>query len=452
MAVFTEEKKIVGKFTFPRGVHPPHRKKFSERADVTRITIEPGMQFVVPMAQHLGAPCEPIVEPKQQVQAGQMLGDSDAFVAAPVHSPVNGSVKEISLVPHPSGKKVLSAVIIADENQPEPQQWKKLPADFSAKKYEPKAILEATRKAGIVGQGGAAFPTAVKLMPNEKKPVDIIILNGCECEPYLTSDHRLMVEAPTPIVAGLQLAMTAAGATRGIIAIEDNKPQAVNAILAQITNLPDIQIAICKTKYPQGGERSLIKAVLNRVVPTGGLPLDVGVVVANVGTVSAITWACIEGRAMTERIVTVTGAGVAKPGNFRVPVGMMLSDLLERCGGLTDDAEKILLGGPMMGPATPRSDLPILKGTSGITVLTKSDVAKTTQTACIRCSRCVDYCPIKLVPTRIAHAVKARDIAMANEYDLMACVECGCCSFVCPSQIPLVQYLRAGKEMTRAAK
>lgn len=155
---------------------------------------------------------------------------------------------------------------------------------------------------------------------------------------------------------------------------------------------------------------------------------------------------------MTERIVTVTGAGVAKPGNFRVPVGMMLSDLLERCGGLTDDAEKILLGGPMMGPATPRSDLPILKGTSGITVLTKSDVAKTTQTACIRCSRCVDYCPIKLVPTRIAHAVKARDIAMANEYDLMACVECGCCSFVCPSQIPLVQYLRAGKEMTRAAK
>jgi electron transport complex protein RnfC len=261
-----------------------------------------------------------------------------------------------------------------------------------------------------------------------------------------------MVESPKTIVAGLQLAVKAVGAKRGIIAIEDNKPEAINAIYAAIKDIPNIQLAVCKTKYPQGGERQLIKAVLERIVPTGGLPREVRVVVVNVGTVSSIFWACNENRAVTQRIVTVTGAGVKQPGNFRVPVGMILSDLLDQCGGLTEDAAKVLLGGPMMGPTTPHLDVPILKGTSGITVMTDAEISKARETACIRCSRCVDHCPLKLVPTRIAHAIKARDLDMAQEYDLMVCIECGCCSYVCPSHIPLVQYLRSGKAMVRLAQ
>jgi len=445
------KEKVTGKFTFQRGIHPPHRKSFSEDAAVEDVNLSPGAKVVIPMSQHLGAPCKPLVEKGQQVQAGQEVGSADAFVSAPVHSPVQGVVKEVSAQPNGSGAKVLSVVIEAGPEQPAKKPWKDFATHFEIGNYDSPAILDAIRKAGLVGQGGAAFPTAVKLTQNPKKPVDTVIINGCECEPYLTSDHRLMVEAPKPMIAGLQLAMKAAGANRGIIAIEDNKPEAINTVLTDIKDIDNIQLAICHTKYPQGGERQLIQAILNRVVPTGGLPLDVGVVVVNAGTASAIAWACVEGRALTERIVTVTGAGVKKPGNYRVPIGMMLSDLLAVAGGLPDDAEKVLLGGPMMGPTASRLDVPIVKGTSGLTVLVKKDITEVETMACIRCKRCVDHCPIGLVPTRIAHAVKARDLAMALEYDLMACIECGCCSYICPSNIPLVQYLRAGKQMAREA-
>jgi electron transport complex protein RnfC len=447
-----ETQKIIGKKTFKGGVHPPHNKKYSDNLPIKQIIVQPGQRFVVPMSQHIGAPCQPTVEAKQEVLVGQEVGNSDAFVSAPVHSPVNGIVKEISPQPHPSGRKVLSVVIEAGENQNPAQEWQKVPDDFDPGKYEHEGIIKAIRDAGIVGQGGAAFPTAMKLTWNPKRPVASVLVNGCECEPYLTSDHRLMVESPKTIVAGLQLAVKAVGAKRGIIAIEDNKPEAINAIYAAIKDIPNIQLAVCKTKYPQGGERQLIKAVLERIVPTGGLPREVRVVVVNVGTVSSIFWACNENRAVTQRIVTVTGAGVKQPGNFRVPVGMILSDLLDQCGGLTEDAAKVLLGGPMMGPTTPHLDVPILKGTSGITVMTDAEISKARETACIRCSRCVDHCPLKLVPTRIAHAIKARDLDMAQEYDLMVCIECGCCSYVCPSHIPLVQYLRSGKAMVRLAQ
>ena len=442
--------KLTGPFSFRRGVHPPHRKKFTEPVPIERVTVPAGGTVVVPMIQHIGAPCSPTVEKKQEVTAGQEIGASDAFVSAPVHSPVNGVVKDISAQPHPNGRNVLSAIIQVAEDQPAPQQWVEFPPAFQADAYEPDSIVAAITQAGVVGQGGAAFPAAVKLKANPKKPVDTMLVNGCECEPYLTSDHRLMLEAPRPIVAGMLLAMRAAGAQNGIIALEDNKPDAINSILPQIQDLPNIQLAVCKTKYPQGGERQLITAVLNRVVPTGGLPLDVGVVVGNVGTMASIAWACLEGRPVTERIVTVTGAGVHQPGNFRVPVGMLVADLIEQAGGLTDDAKKVLLGGPMMGPATPRLDVPVLKGTSGITVMTSDDVSIVEATACIRCSRCVDFCPIRLVPTRIAHSIKARDVETAEQYDLAACIECGCCSYVCPAQIPLVQYMRSGKLMARA--
>lgn len=448
MQTVTSEK-VTGKFTFRFGVHPPHRKTFSESCPIEELQLKPGQTVVVPLSQHIGAPCEAAVEKNQQVVAGQVVGKSDAFVSAPVFSPVNGTVKEVSPQPTGSGSKVLSIVIAVDGEQPQPVSWKEVKDDFDVHAVDPQAVVDAVRQAGLVGQGGAAFPTVVKLAKNQNKPIDTIILNGCECEPYLTSDHRLMVEAAGPMAAGLQLAMRACGADRGIIAIEDNKPDAINEVVQAIRNIENIQLAICKTKYPQGGERQLIHAVLGRVVPTSGLPLDVGVVVVNAGTASSIYWACADGRPLIERIVTVTGAGIRNPGNFRVPIGMLLSDLIDHCGGLTDDAAKILMGGPMMGPTTGRLDVPIVKGTSGITVLVREDIAKEQETSCIRCSRCVDHCPLKLVPTRIAHAVKARAIDLALEYDLAACIECGCCAFVCPSKIPLVQYMKSGKILAR---
>ncbi len=445
----SESNKVIGKCSFSGGVHPPDRKKCTRRIACKRITLPAGSMVVVPMSQHIGAPCQPTVEKKQEITAGEVIGSADAFVSAPVHSPVNGVVKDVSLQPHPSGRKVQSVVITVGEEQPAPADWTECPADFDPNQYEPSAICQMVRDAGVVGMGGAAFPTAVKLTANPQKPVETLVVNGCECEPYLTSDNRVMIEAPDTVVAGVRLAMRAVGAKNAFIGIEDNKPDCIDSMLNAVRDVPDIQLAICETRYPQGGEKQLIKAILNREVPTGGLPSDVKVGVVNVGTAAAMLWACYEKRPLIERIVTVTGAGIKEPGNFRVPVGMLLGDLLEQCGGLTDDAEKVLLGGPMMGPTAARLDVPILKGTSGITVMTKADVRKIEATACIRCSRCVDVCPLKLVPTRIAHAVKARDIEMAKEYDLAACCECGCCTYVCPAQIPLLQYLRSGKVLAR---
>ena len=318
--------KVTGKFTFRFGVHPPHRKTFSESCEIEEIQLKSGQTVVIPISQHIGAPCQAAVEKKQQVIAGQEVGKTEAFVSAPVFSPVNGTVKDVSPQPVGSGGKVVSVVITVGEEQPQPIVWKELKDGFDINNVESESIVDSIRQAGIVGQGGAAFPTAVKLVKNQNKPIDTVILNGCECEPYLTSDHRLMVEAPGPMVTGLQLAMRAVGAQKGIIAIEDNKPEAINEVITAIRELDNIQLAICKTKYPQGGERQLINAVLKRVVPTGGLPLDVGVVVINAGTASAIYWSCADGRPLTERIVTMTGAGIRKPGNFRVPIGMLLAD------------------------------------------------------------------------------------------------------------------------------
>jgi len=450
MVVTAIKSKRLHKYTFRRGVHPPHRK-LTEQMAVVPVWPVAGKVVVIPMSQHIGAPCEPTVEAKQQVSAGDVVGTSKAFVSAPVHSSVNGIVESVGLQPHPGGRKVMGVVITVGPEQRPPLEWRKFPK-YNIDDYERDSIGQAVRQAGVVGMGGAAFPTAVKLVWNPKSPVDTVLINGCECEPYLTTDHRLMAEAPEPIVAGARLAMKAVGAKRCIIAIEDNKPDAIEAIRAEIGDIADIQLAICMTKYPQGGERQLIKAVLGREVPSGGLPSEVRAVVVNVATASAIAWACVKQRPVTERIVTLTGGAIEKPGNYLVPVGMMLSDLIEQCGGLTDDVAKVLLGGPMMGATASNLDVPILKGTSGITVMSKDEVAETNPTACIRCGRCVDHCPLGLVPTRLAHAVKVRDLDTAAKYDLQACCECGCCTYVCPSQIPLLQYLRSGKTMLRLAQ
>ena len=356
----------------------------------------------------------------------------------------------------PNGRHVKAIAIKAEGEQLDGQAlWDEIygghwPKD-DLEQYSPKQITDAIYDAGIVGLGGAAFPTHVKYIPNEKKPLDTILINGCECEPYLTSDYRLMMEAPAPVITGALLAGRATGAKNIIIAVEDNKPKAVE-VLRQAAAGTDIKIAVLKTKYPQGSEKQLIMAVLKRVVPLGGLPLDVGVAVSNVGTAAAVARAVLRGKPLTHRIVSVTGAGIANPKNLLVPIGISYGELIKYCGGLKEDAARMISGGPMMGFAFANMDLPVTKGTSGLTVLTQAEVLKSRETSCIRCGRCVDVCPMNLVPTKLALASRHNDVELAKRYKITACFECGSCAFICPAAIPLVQLIRTGKVMVNKAE
>lgn len=446
--------RLSGHKSFARGIHPPHRKHYSE-AEAIRLFV-PTSELLVPMVQHIGAACNPLVQPKDEVICGQKIADTDSPVAAPIHASVNGKVSGATVVLLPSGRRVPALSIKTAEN------GQVLPADFlesfldrkwgdvEPTRYEPDAICQAIRDCGVVGLGGATFPTHIKLKRNPQRPVDTLVLNGCECEPYLTSDHRLMVESPESIIIGLELAAHAAGVKRTIVAIEENKPDAVEAMRKAAHGRP-IEVVVCATKYPMGGERQLVPAVLGRTVPSApkGLPLDVGVVMINVATAHSIARAVVRGLPLTHRVVTVTGAGVSRPGNWLVPVGTLFSDLIGSGCGLTTSAVKVVAGGPMMGPTVPHLNVPVVKGTGGITVMTGQETTHWQETPCVRCARCVDNCPLHLSPTKIAHAVKFRDYDLANRYDMMACCECGCCSYVCPAHIPLAQYIRAGKNQAR---
>jgi len=447
---------VRGLKSFPRGVHPPHRKKYAEAAPIAMFM--PTGQLLVPFVQHIGAPCEPIVKPRQQVAFGEMIADASTPMAAPIHAPLAGTTAVGTMALLTNGRRV-PAIPITPATEGEI-----LPPDFLARflggayeqfepsGVEPEEICQKIRACGVVGLGGATFPTHIKLKRNPDKPIDTLIVNGCECEPYLTSDHRLMVESPLPVVVGGQLAAHACGASRVIIAIEANKPDAIEAVRKAAAGRPGIEVAVCATKYPMGGERQLVPAVLGRTIPSAprGLPLDVGVVMVNCATAHSIARAVVQDAPLTHRVVTVTGGGVVRPGNWLVPLGTRLGELLERAGGgLTEDAVKVLGGGPMMGPTVPNLDVPVVKGTGGITVMTEAETAHWQETPCIRCSRCVDNCPLHLSPTLIAHAVKFRDWDLAARYDMNACCECGCCAYVCPAHIPLAQYIRAGKNQAR---
>jgi electron transport complex protein RnfC len=317
--------------------------------------------------------------------------------------------------------------------------------------YEPKEIAEAAHDAGLVGLGGAAFPTHVKLTRNEQRPIDTLLINGCECEPYLTADCSLMVAAPRPIITGGLLAQRAIGAGRVIVCVEDNKPNAIEA-LRNAAEGTSVEVQVLKTKYPQGGERQLTVAVLGREVPTGGLPLDIGAVVLNVATCAALARAVVRGRPLTHRIGTVSGGGIKRPKNLLVPIGARYRELIDYCGGVTAEAARVVSGGPMMGFTIGNLDVVVTKGTSGLTILTHEDVRRAEETTCVRCGRCVDICPLRLVPTKIALASQAGDAELAERYHITACVECGCCAYVCPASIPLVQLIRVGKVMVQKAK
>ncbi|MFZ7128523.1 MAG: electron transport complex subunit RsxC [Desulfobacterales bacterium] len=441
-----------GKASFKHGVHPPERKQFSENAPI-EVVPTPG-EVLLPLLQNVGAPSIPIVKTKDTVAFGDPVCKGGGFVSAALHAPIAGKIMKTTVTTLPNGRHVQVLPIKAEGDQLEGRalfdeiyggEW---PIDDLGR-YESKAIADAISAAGIVGLGGAAFPTHVKLVRNEKKPVDTVIVNGCECEPYLTSDFRVMIEAPGAVVAGALLAARAAGAETVIIGIEDNKPEAVEAI-GRAAAGTGIRIAVLKTKYPQGSEKQLIMATVKRVVPLGGLPLDVGVVVSNVGTAAAIARAVIRNKPLTHRVISVTGAGIRTPKNLLAPIGIRYQELIDYCGGMTEDAARVVSGGPMMGFAFNYLGAPVTKGTSGITVLTVSDVQKAAETACIRCGRCVDVCPMNLVPTRIALACRIKDYDLAERYHIMACFECGSCAFTCPASIPLVQLVRTGKVQVMA--
>jgi len=443
--------KSAGRGTFPRGIHPPEAKHLAENAAIE--VLPTPKQVAVPLLQHTGAAAEPVVKPRQEVALGDVLGKSSGFISAAVHASVSGKTAMPSVATLPNGRHVKTVPLQAADEQPLAGQalyddvlggeWP-IPAGTELEQHDPQQIAEAAAQAGIVGLGGAAFPTHVKLVRNDAKPIDTLLVNGCECEPYLTADYRLMLEAPRALLAGAALAARANGAQRTLVVIEDNKPAAVDAV-RKAAEGTTIETVVLPTKYPQGGEKQAIYAALGRTVPTGGLPLDVGVVVMNVGTAAALARAVLRGKPLTHRVVSVTGAAIAKPKNLLVPIGAPYRALLEFCGGLTDDAARVVAGGPMMGFSLGDPDTPVTKGTSGVVALTERDIARPPETACVRCGRCVDVCPVNLVPTKIAHASKAKDWDLARRYQIPACIECGCCAYICPANIPLVQMIRAGK-------
>ena len=437
--------------TFPRGVHPAERKDLAEGAAIE--VLPTPKQVRIPLLQHLGAPCKGVVKPRSEVAVGDVVGEAEAFVSAPVHASVAGTTARESMVTLPNGRHVPAVPIQAADEQP--LSGEALLEDIfggpwsidEVRKAQPQQIADAARRAGLVGLGGAAFPTHVKLTRNEAKPIDTLLVNGCECEPYLTADYRLMLQAPEAVVAGGMLAKRATGAVRVIIGVEDNKPEAIRSLHAAAAGTP-VQVRVLQTKYPQGGEKQLIVALLGREVPTGGLPLDVGVVVFNVGTAASLARAVLRDKPLTHRIVTVSGRGIRHPKNLLVPIGTDYRALIDYCGGLTEDAARVVAGGPMMGFTLGNLDTPVTKGTSGVTVLTHGELDKIHETACVRCGRCAEVCPMRLVPTKLAQAARANKPELARSYHVTACMECGCCAYACPARLPLVQLIRLAKIIT----
>ncbi|MEW6081455.1 MAG: electron transport complex subunit RsxC [Bacillota bacterium] len=427
--------------TFPGGIHPPYRKSYTKDKAVERAG-EPEV-VVIPLHQHTGAPNEAQVAVGDEVRVGQVIGATDAFVSAPVHSSVSGKVKAIELGPHPAmGAKVMSVVIESDGTETLHDSVKPR-GDYSD--MSPDDVKTIIRDSGIVGLGGAAFPTAVKVSPPKDKPIDTYLLNGAECEPYLTSDHRLMVERADEVVYGLRVLMHASGTPRAVVCVEDNKPDAIAALKKAVAGLENIEVTALHTKYPQGSEKHLIKAVLSREVPTGGLPFHVGVMVSNAGTAVAVSDAFQKGMPLIERVVTVTGSIVKEPRNLLAKIGTRFGDLIEECGGLTGKPSKVLMGGPMMGIAQYTLEVPVIKGTSGILVLSEEEADFGPTVPCVKCARCVDVCPVSLLPLFLAAYSERKMYDMAEASNALDCIECGCCSYVCPARRPLVHAIRVAK-------
>jgi len=430
--------------TFKRGIHPKYHKELASGKAIIQARLP--QRIVVPLSQHIGAPAKPEVKIGDEVKRGQLVGSAAGFVSSPVHSSISGKVIAISTFPTATGR-MAQCIVIEGDGKNEVVSNKENPdyMDLSADE-----IRNIIKEAGIVGMGGAAFPTSVKLSPPKEKKIDTVIINGAECEPYLTADHRLMAEHPIEVVEGLRIIMKSLGVKEGHIGIEENKPDAIKAMKSALGGKTNISVWPLEVKYPQGAEKMLIKAVKGREVPSKGLPMDVGVVVQNVGTALAVYEAVRYGKPLIDRVVTVTGNGIKEPGNLMVRIGTMMSDVVEQCGGLIGGAVKVISGGPMMGFAQWTLDVPVTKGTSGILVLTEDEYVPSDEySACIRCGRCIEACPMGLNPSMLSILSEKGFFEDAKSYNLFDCFECGSCAHVCPAKRPMVQFIRLAKSLVK---
>jgi electron transport complex protein RnfC len=417
--------------TFERGIHPEYHKDLAAGKSITRAVLP--QRIVVPVSQHIGAPAKPEVAIGDEVKRGQVIGSTTGFVSSPDFPTSVG--------------RMVQSVVIESDGKDEAVSFNEHPEYSSLSADEIRNII---KDAGIVGMGGAAFPTNVKLSPPKEKPIDAVLINGAECEPYLTADHRLMVEHPKEVVEGLKIIMKSLNVKEGHIGIEENKPDAIEAMEAAVSGEPNIKVWPLEIKYPQGAEKMLIKAIKGREVPSKGLPMDVGVVVQNVGTALAVYEAVRFGKPLIERVVTVTGSGIKEPSNMMVRVGTLMSDVIEQCGGLVEGAVKVISGGPMMGFAQWTLDVPVVKGTSGILVLAETEyVASDEYSACIRCGSCIDVCPMGLNPSSLSVYAEKGFYEDAKENNLFDCFECGSCAYVCPAKRPMVQFMRLAKSQVK---
>ncbi len=437
--------------SFRHGIHPEEHKHETEHLDVERMPFVD--RYVLPLSQHAGAPARPVVRPGEQVRRGQTVAEPGGFVSSTLHAPVTGTVKALGPGHHPGGRLVDSIEIEADpydtqqlEDAP-PIPWRELDDD---------EFVGHVQQAGLVGMGGAAFPSHVKYKLPAGKKVRRLVANGCECEPYLTADHRTMVERGDAVLRGIEILATRLGAREVAIGVELNKADAIAALESRIEARPaggiPVRVVLLKVKYPQGAEKMLIDAIYGVETPSGGLPIDVGCLVNNVGTFAAIADYFDRGRPLIERIVTVAGPGVKRPANLLVPVGTTVRAVLDHCGSLSPETREVVMGGPMMGMPLASLDVPVLKGTSGLLAFTEKEARIDAEYTCIRCGRCVEACPQFLNPSRLARLARAGRYEEMERYFATDCMECGSCSFACPSGIPIVQLIRVGKSAVTDAK
>ncbi len=441
-------KTFASPFCFRGGIHPAYNKHLTSGSAIRPIPFP--AQLVISLSQHLGAPAVAIVKPGDTVSGGQRLADAAGMISAPVHAPTSGKVIRVEPAPTTLGRPAPAIVLEPDGKETWDSPLAPLP---EWRTLEPKTLAERVGAAGVVGMGGAGFPTQVKLSPPADKPIDTLILNGAECEPYLTGDHRLMIERAVAIWEGVAIIRHILGAKTVRVAIEDNKPDAVRAMETALpADLEDAAVCVLKTSYPQGSEKQQIYSVTGRVVPAGGLPMDVGCVVENAGTTLAVWDAVVNGRPLVCRTITVTGDAVAAPANLLAPIGTPFAALVEACGGVKGRVAKIVSGGPMMGFAQASLDVTMTKTSSGLLLLSAARVPGFTSQPCISCGRCLDACPMRLMPSELSQFIEADDIEGAENTYVMDCFECGSCAFVCPAHRPLVQHMRRAKAIIVARR
>ena len=431
----------MGVTTFKGGVHPYDGKDLAK--DQAIVELKPQGLMVYPLSQHIGAPAKPVVAKGDRVLVGQKIAEAGGFISAPVICSVSGTVKSIEKK-LTAGGAMVDAIVVENDQQYEAIEGFGQARDYT--KLTRDEIVNIVKEAGIVGLGGAGFPTSVKLAPKNVDKIDYFLVNGAECEPYLTSDYRLMLEEPEKIIGGLKVVLSIFPNAKGVIGIEDNKPEAVRTMTEAAKGESNIEVVALKTKYPQGGERQLIYAITGRKINSGMLPADAGCVVDNAATMLAIYEAVCESKPLVSRILTLTGDAMAKPGNFRVPTGMNYQEIVDQAGGFKTEPEKIVCGGPMMGIPLFKLDIPVAKNSSSILAFAHDQVSHEPTTACIGCGRCVSACPENLMPTMMFKAALKKDTAHFTELEGMECLECGACAYVCPAKRPLTQGF---KEMKR---